>query len=105
VTTQQLPLPDGAAAGLALRDAALGRMSERPWVQRARNAARLILSANGNRPISIDNIYAAIGPPPEGSPNQAGCVFATKEFRLAGYTRSRKPEGHFNRIGLWERAP
>ena len=89
----------GQQLGLQLKDAALASFEGDPWLPRARAAARRLLEQNGNTPIIIDDVRDAIGPPPR--QNMAGPVFAIGCFEFAGYDRSPRPEGHYNRICRW----
>ena len=89
----------GQQLGLALKDAALDSFEDAPWLARARAAARRLLEQNGNTPIIIDDVRDVVGPPPR--QNMAGPVFAIGCFEFAGYDRSPRPEGHYNRICRW----
>ena len=90
---------EGQQLGLALRNAALERYEGESWLDEAREAARRLLEQNGNTPIIIDDVRDVIGPPPR--QNMAGPVFAIGCFEFAGYDRSPRPEGHYNRICRW----
>jgi len=94
---------DDVQLALQIKDDVLSSMESRPWVQRARDVARELLRANGNQPISIDDVYRVL-PAPEGSPNQAGAVFRGEEFEMAGRTISSKRHGHGNEIKMWRLA-
>ena len=89
----------GQQLGLFRKDAALDSFEGESWLDEARKAARRLLEQNGNTPIIIDDVRDAIGPPPR--QNMAGPVFAIGCFEFAGYDRSPRPEGHYNRICRW----
>ena len=91
---------EGEQLGLALKDAALERFEGDPWLVRARAAARDLLQHCDS--IIIDDVRAVVGPPPR--PNMAWPVFAIGCFEFAGYDRSPRPEGHYNRICRWRLA-
>ena len=87
---------EGQQLGLKLKEKALDRFEDRPWMERARLAAGNLCRTK--HWATIDDVRAVVGPPP--SANMAGGVFRTG-FVLVGYTTSSKPEGHGNKIGRW----
>ena len=87
----------GQQLGLQLKNAALERFAGDPWLVKARDAARDLLQHRDS--IIIDDVRAVVGPPPR--PNMAGALFLPKCFEFAGYDRSPRPEGHYNRICRW----
>ncbi len=91
---------EGQQLGLQLKGEALDMMAPRPWCVLARAAAKELLQGR-IYPITIDDVYEVVGPPP--SPNMAGSVFR-KGFRPVGRVVSNKPEGHGNMLRQWELA-
>ncbi len=87
---------DGQQLGLQLKEKALDRFEGRPWMERARAAARNLLTLQES--VTIDDVRKVVGPP--SSPNMAGSVFRAG-FKPVGRVLSNKAHGHGNVIRQW----
>ena len=90
------------AEGVRRRDRGLYAVeqSSPDYLQQARGAARAIALRDGK--VSINEVRAAIGPPPAGtSPNIMGAVFRGSDWRIAGYTQTKHAAGHARRVCVY----
>ena len=88
----------GQQLGLQLKERALDRFEGEGWLKRARAVACALL-VDTDQSIIVDDVREWVGPPPR--PNMAGGLFRPACFQFVGYTRSPRPEGHANLIGMW----
>ncbi len=86
--------------GKARRDSALSAQERRygDWLQQARVLAVAIAASRGT--VSADDL-AHLPLPDSASPNVRGALFNHPWFAFAGFTRSKRPEAHHNRINLY----
>jgi len=68
------------------------------WMEAVRLEAARIAATNGQ--VCADDI-AHLGLPDGASPNVRGPVFNHRWFAFAGFTRSRRPEAHHNRLNAY----
>lgn len=100
MTAQLTLFPSPTLTGLQRRDSAHAAQERRyhDWLQAARTVAAGVAWKQGQ--VSADDI--AHLPLPEGaSPNVRGGVFNSPWFEFAGFTRSRRPEAHYNRLNCY----
>jgi hypothetical protein len=94
----QLALP--LLTGRQRRDSAHAAQQRRyhEWLQSVRLVAARVAWSNGQ--VCADDV--AHLPLPDGaSPNVRGGLFNSPWFEFAGFTRSRRPEAHHNRLNCY----
>jgi hypothetical protein len=98
----QLALP--LLTGRQRRDSAHAAQQRRyhEWMAFARVEAARIAARDGQ--VCADDI-AHLGLPEGASPNVRGPVFNHAWFAFAGFTRSRRPEAHHNRLNAYRLTP
>lgn len=89
-----------AATGKEMRDYALAAQERRygDWLAYARLVA--VSHAGEHGTVSADDI-AHLPLPKGASPNVRGPVFNHHWFEFVGFTRSKRPEAHHNRINVY----
>lgn len=100
MTGQFALFPAPTLTGLQRRDNAHAAQERRyhEWLQAARLEAARVAWKHGQ--VSADDI-AHLPLPDDASPNVRGGVFNSPWFEFAGFTRSRRPEAHHNRLNCY----
>jgi len=90
--------------GMALKHDALARFEAkgRAWLSQARAVAAWLAQKQGT--VTTDDVLEAVGYPPTTQHwNIIGAVFSGKDWRIVGYTPSKRVSAHGRRIGQWQR--